>query len=72
MKVERFREISNQVVISERQSINYALFTVWDETKRGYEDKIIELSREIKRLENLVQGRDADGVLIPGKPLQQL
>jgi hypothetical protein len=27
--------------------------------------------RESQRLKNLVQGRDADGVLIPGKPLRQ-
>ena len=44
----------------------------WKKIKLANEEKTKALELEVHRLKNLVQGRDIDGVLIPGKPLQQL
>ena len=43
----------------------------WKKIKLANEEKTKALELEIHRLKNLVLGRDIDGVLIPGKPLQQ-
>ena len=72
MNSNRMEEILNTTNYSDSRSVKLALRAVWYETAKASEDKITELEREIKRLKNLVQGRDIDGVLIPGKPLRQL
>ena len=72
MTPERLKEIQKATDCPNNQSVGSALFTVWHETQMGLEDKIQALELEIHRLENLVQGRDINGELIPGKPLQQL
>ena len=72
MNSSRMEEILNTTNYPDSLSVKLALRAVWHETAKASEDKITELEREIKRLKNLVQGRDIDGVLIPGKPLRQL
>jgi hypothetical protein len=72
MNSSRMEEILNATNYPDSPSVKLALRAVWYETAKVSEAKITEQEREIKRLENLVQGRDIDGVLIPGKPLQQL
>ena len=72
MNSRRMEEILNTTNYSDSRSVKLALRAVWYETAKASEDKIAELEREVKRLKNLVQGRDIDGVLIPGKPLRQL
>jgi hypothetical protein len=49
----------------------FKLFKRYQRESQRANEKRQALELEIKRLENLVQGRDADGVLIPGKPLRQ-
>jgi len=71
MTPERLKEIQKSTDYPNNQSVGSALFTVRHETRLASEEKIQALELEIQRLENLVQGRDIDGVLIPGKPLQQ-
>ena len=83
MTPDRIEAIQKATAYPDSQSVKSALFAVWSETERhimsqaggvitGFETQVEQQKIEIKRLENLVQGRDADGVLIPGKPLQQL
>ena len=71
MTPDRLEEIQKATDYPNNQSVNLALFTVRHETQLASEEKIQALELEIQRLENLVLGRDIDGVLIPGKPLQQ-
>ena len=72
MNSNRIEAIQNETAYPDSQSVKSALFTVWHETQLANEEKIQALELEIQRLENLVLGRDINGVLIPGKPLQQL
>ena len=83
MTPDRIEEIQKATAYPDSQSVKSALFTVWSETAghimsqaggviTGLEAQVEQQKIEIKRLENLAQGRDADGELIPGKPLRQL
>jgi len=72
MNSNRIEAIQNETAYPDSQSVKSALFTVWHETQLASEEKIQALELEIQRLENLVLGRDINGVLIPGKPLRQL
>jgi len=82
MTPNRLEEIQKATAYPDSQSVKLALFTVWSETEMSItpraggvitalEAQVEQQKIEIKRLENLVQGRDIDGVLMPGKPLQQ-
>jgi len=72
MTPNRLEEIQKATAYPDSASVRLALATVRHETQLANEEKIQALELEIQRLENLVLGRDIDGVLIPGKPLRQL
>jgi len=72
MNKYRLEELQKTTAYPDSPSVRLALLRVWHETQLENEEKRQALELEIHRLENLVLGRDIDGVLIPGKPLRQL
>ena len=78
MNSNRIEEIQKATAFPDSLSVMQALNTVWNETQQGSEKEIRILKRKISALEvdnhhlqNIVQGRDINGVLIPGKLLQE-
>ena len=78
MNSNRIEEIQKATAFPDSLSVMQALNTVWNETQQGSEKEIRILKRKISALEvdnhhlqNKVQGRDINGVLIPGKLLQE-
>ena len=78
MNSNRIEEIQKATAFPDSLSVMQALNTVWNETQQGSEKEIRILKRKISALEvdnhnlqNTVQGRDINGVLIPGKLLQE-
>jgi len=78
MNSNRIEEIQKATAFPDSLSVMQALNTVWNETQQGSEREIRILKRKISALEvdnhhlqNKVQGRDINGVLIPGKLLQE-
>ena len=78
MNSNRIEEIQKSTAFPDSLSVMQALNTVWNETQQGSEKEIRILKSKISALEvdnhglrNKVQGRDINGELIPGKPLQE-
>ena len=78
MNSNRIEEIQKATAFPDSVSVMQALNTVWNETQQGSEKEIRILKRKISALEvdnhglrNEVQGRDINGVSIPGKLLQE-
>ena len=78
MNSNRIEEIQKATAFPDSLSVMQALNTVWNETQQSSEKEIRILKRKISALEvdnhhlqNTVQGRDINGVLIPGKLLQE-
>jgi hypothetical protein len=78
MNKNRIEQIQKATAFPDSLSVMQALNTVWNETQQGSEKEIRILKRKISALEvdnhnlqNIVQGRDINGVLIPGKLLQE-
>ena len=78
MNSDKIEKIQNKTAFPDSLSVMRALHTVWEETKRENQWKVQELEMRIRdlqidnhELQNAMQGRDINGVLIPGKLLQE-